>query len=496
MNVFRESVPYFKKQLPFFGLCMLLGWCSVLLSLLAPMVLGLVVDYVMTPVLTGEPPNTNRTLLARFINPYITENGALLAADPSAYYMNVLVRLCLMFAVIAGVRYLIHYTRWNTAHGMGVAAERVLRRAVFRRMITQNTIMLQKYTAGELLSISNGDIVMVKDMFVHMLPFFTESILAIGLSVFFLLSVNAYLIILPAAVGVFMMAFTVRYIRKMRGVFNGIRAANVELNSCVAENINGVRLIRAFAREDYEKAKFDRKNENYRDALNKHALTWSKYTALFNALSQTIQIGSLVLGVLFVLSADPAVHISVGGYIMFMTYVVNISTPMMNLANQAGALQQATISGTRMYTFLNTYNVIKDPEKPVPVKGGRPNIQMSGVTLQLDEKILLKHVDLNVPYGKTVGIMGRTGSGKSALLKTFMRFFETTKGVTKINGIDVKYVAIEDLRKQFAYVPQDVFLFSDTVDSNIAFADPDCPHERVVDAAKAAEADGFIHKLP
>jgi ATP-binding cassette subfamily B protein len=77
-----------------------------------------------------------------------------------------------------------------------------------------------------------------------------------------------------------------------------------------------------------------------------------------------------------------------------------------------------------------------------------------------------------------------------------MRFFEATKGVAKINGIDVKYVAIEDLRKQFAYVPQDVFLFSDTVDSNIAFADPDCPRERVARAAEAAEADGFIRKLP
>jgi ATP-binding cassette subfamily B protein len=168
---------------------------------------------------------------------------------------------------------------------------------------------------------------------------------------------------------------------------------------------------------------------------------------------------------------------------------------MISLANISGTLQQAMISGTRMFTFLNTSNVIRDPARPVPISGA-PHLQLSGVTLQLDEKILLKHVDLDIPYGKSVGIMGKTGSGKSALLKTFMRFFEATRGVVKINGVDVKYVEIEALRRQFSYVPQDVFLFSNTVDSNIAFAEPDCPHEKVVSAAEAAEAADFIAKLP
>jgi len=490
MNIVKESAKYFKKYTPFYIFCLIIGSCGIFFALLAPMVLGLVVDYVMTPLFSGNGvPAENATFLARLIDPYVA------AQAPAKYdYTGILLRLCVMLAAIQLIRYAVHYMRWNTMHSSGVASERILRRSVFHRMITQNTTILSKYTAGELLSISNGDIVMVKEMYFQ-ISHFIDSFLWIGLSAFFLLSINPYLIILPAAGGIVMMLLTVRYTRKMRVVFNGIRSASIELNSLVSENINGVRVIRAFAREDYEKGKFNKKNENYREALNFHAETWSKYTAFFSGLSQFIQIGSLVLGVIFVLSANPAIHISVGAYVAFMAYIVGISNPMMNLANIAGALQQAAISGNRMFTFLNTNNAIKDPENPVPIEGA-PHIKMRSATLQLDDKFLLKNIDLDVPYGKSVGIMGKTGSGKSALLKTFMRFYETTEGETMINGVNIKNVAIDDLRRQFSYVPQDVFLFSDTVESNIAFADPDCPHEKITAAAEAAEAGGFIEKLP
>ena len=491
MNVIKQSFKYFKKLFPFFVLCLLLGIAADLVFNFMPQVLQLVVDYVLTPIFTGERAQS-RSFLAPALQTYLDANPV----PTNDFYWGLLLRLVLMFFCFAACRWLLHYTRWNMAHGLSVESERGLRNAVYKRMVTQNTVVLNKYTAGELLSISNGDIISVKDLYISHLPAFIQSFGMVIMSAVFLVNINPYLSIAPAAIGLLMAFISRVYVKKMRVIFNGIRSASIELNSCVTENINGVRVVRAFAREDYELKKFDVKNESYKEALFKHAKTWSKYQAVFGSLVQVINFSSIILGAVFALMPQTSsLHISAGEFITFMTYVFNISGPINNMANIMGNIQQVTISGTRLFTFLNTYNAIKDPENPAPV-ADKPALEMKNVTLQLDDKFLLKDINLSIPYGKKVGIMGKTGSGKSALIKTFMRFYETTQGETLAGGVNIKNVSIDALRRKFSYVIQDVFLFSNTVDSNIAFYDPDAPDEKVFAAARVAQAEDFIQKLP
>ena len=487
MNILKQSFKYFKKKYHVFILFILAGIIGDLLWQFIPQVLQLVVDYILTPIFTGERP-VSQSYIAPVLNPFIQ-------AYPNDYW-GLLLRLGLILFCLSAARWLLHYFRWEAVQRAAVGCQRRLRNDIYMRMVTQNSTVLNKYTAGELLSVSNGDPLAIHDFYVSHMPNLIQSFFVVVMSAVFLININPYLAIAPAAIGLLMAFISRVYVKKMRVIFNDVRTASIELNSCVTENINGVRVVRAFAREDYELKKFDGKNESYKEALFKHAKTWSKYQSVFGALVQVINFSSIILGAVFALmpAASP-LHITAGEFITFMAYVFNISGPINNMANIMGSIQQSAISANRVYTFLNTYNAIKDPENPAPV-ADKPALEMKNVTLQLDDKILLKDINLSIPYGKKLGIMGRTGSGKSALIKTFMRFYETTQGETTAGGVNVKDVSIDALRRKFSYVIQDVFLFSNTVDSNIAFYDPDGSDEKVFAAARVAQADDFIQKLP
>jgi ATP-binding cassette subfamily B protein len=157
--------------------------------------------------------------------------------------------------------------------------------------------------------------------------------------------------------------------------------------------------------------------------------------------------------------------------------------------------QQQLVSGGRIMKFMKTEILIKKPEFPEFMKSDT-NIELKDATIKIGEKTLLNNINLDITQGKKIGIMGKTGSGKTVLLKALSRIYDTTSGEILINGIDLKKYNLEDIRNKYSYVFQDVFLFSNSIDANIAFANPDIEHEEVINAAKIAQADNFITKLP
>ena len=206
--------------------------------------------------------------------------------------------------------------------------------------------------------------------------------------------------------------------------------------------------------------------------------------------SQSVSLGSMIIGVILAVKG----YMTVGQFTTFTAYVNMINSPIIMLANYIGVMQNSVICGTRMFTFLNTSNIISDPAEPLEIVG-KPNLSMRNVSIKLDDNEELKNVSVDIPYGKKVGIMGKTGAGKSVMIKAFTRLFETSIGETCINGQNIKNYRVEDVRRQFAYVMQDVFLFSNTVDSNIAYYNPDASREDVERVAKIAQAHDFIEKL-
>lgn len=479
MNVIKESFKYCRKYTPAWIIVILLGVTTVLAQLLLPQVPQLIVDMIINPLLGEKVIINPNNVFIGFISGFADND-----------YWGKFGSVIIIFLILLLTIYCSHYIRWNISHAYGVKAEKDMKQAVFAKLITQNSVVMERYTSGDLMSIANSDPVVIKDFYCLYFPIIIDQVLALTLAIFFLSRISLLLMILPFILGIATIFVTVSYTRALRKRYNHIRECSISLNSCVQENINGVRIIRAFASEDIEIKKFRKRNDSFRDAFISQSKTVAKYQVIFGTMGQLVSIGSIIMGIVLASRGQ----ITTGEFTTFLTYVFMINNPLINITNYMGAIQNSMIAGNRMFTFLNTNNVIVNIDNPKDIVG-KPNLSMREVTVQLDDKEELKDINIDIPYGKKLGIMGKTGSGKSVLLKSLARFYETTRGETSINGINIKDLRVDDVRKQFSYVMQDVFLFSNTVDANIALYDIETPHETVVEAAKIAEADNFINKL-
>ncbi|HHW89432.1 MAG TPA: ABC transporter ATP-binding protein [Clostridiales bacterium] len=482
MSAFWQAWGYFKKHWFVFVFCFFLGYFFIFIAQVIPQVLQLILDKVIMPALGKTNIKESSSIFLPLLNKIVGDSADLTKS---------LITLVVLLLLLAFTRHITHYIRWNLAHTRAVDCERDLRNAAFRKIITQNSMTLNRYTSGELLSIAQSDVIMIKDMFIHYIPLTLESFMHVFLAVFFITRINWYLAILPLCVGV-AMAITSRVnMKKMRQIYNEIRNRSIDLNSCVQENINGIRIVKAYAAEGQEIKKFDQRNENYKNAYFKHTQVWSKFNALFASFAQIAYLGSIIIAIFLGLDGK----VTIGEFGSFVYYIGSITNPLINMSYHVSQLQQSLVCADRLFTFINTNNMIADAEDAISIKE-KPNLAIESASLTIDNKPILTDINLELPYGKKLGIMGKTGSGKSSLLKLMTRFYDVTKGAVLINGADIRKIKLEDVRLQFGYVMQDVFLFSNTIDANIAFFNPDISHEEVIKAAKAAQAHDFIMDMP
>jgi len=477
MNVVKEGYKYTKGYRWALVLIVLLGWTGIVAALLLPLAPQLLVDRIINPLAGLEPVHNPANPFSRVL-------------DGASSYWGMFGRLLIIFGTIAATRYITHYIRWNLAHHIGPLHEGKMRYAAFDKLLTQNSAVIRQYTSGDLLSIVNVDPIAVKDLFFVNLALALDQILLLGMAVYFLWIINPALIVVPLISGAVMAATAVRFIRAMRRRFNEIRESSIALNSCINENINGVRIVRSYAAEKVEQSKFDRLNARYRDAFCRQADTNSKYQTVFLSIGHILVMSSLILGIVLAVNGS----ISLGEYATFMAYVLMLSGPIGLMANVFGQMQNAFVAGHRMFTFINTGDYIAQKTDALPITMP-PHIRLEGVSVSLDDSARLAGVDIDIPYGKTLGVMGRTGAGKTVLVKALTRLHDASAGAVYINGVNIKDCITEDVYRCYGIVFQDVFLFSNTVDANIAFYSPNIEHDKVVEAAKNAEADGFIRRL-
>lgn len=463
--------------------CFILGCFFILVSQLIPQVTQLILDKVILPVLGMVNEKESSSVFLPLLNKIL--------GDPSADLTKTFITLAICWFLLVFLRHAAHYIRWNLGHSRSVDCENDLRSAVFRKMINQNSVVLSRYTSGELLSIAQSDIVMIKDMFIHYIPLSLESFVYVIFAVFFITRIHWSLAVFPLVMGAAMAIASRLNMKKMREVYNDIRNRSIDLNTCVQENINGIRIVKAYVAENQEIKKFDQKNLAYKKAYYKHTNVLSSFNALFASFAQIAYLGSIVIAVFLGLKGK----LTIGEFGSFVYYIGAITNPLTNLSYHVSQLQQSLLCADRVFTFLNTSNVITDIENPVRITQ-KPHLVIENASLTIDNKPILTDISLDLPYGKKLGIMGKTGSGKSSLLKLMARFYEVTKGAVLINGTDIRNIKLDDVRRQFGYVMQDVFLFSNTIDSNIAFYNPDASQEDVKKAAQAAQAHDFITAMP
>jgi len=258
------------------------------------------------------------------------------------------------------------------------------------------------------------------------------------------------------------------------------------------ENINGVRVIRAFSTTEDEQRKFDVANADFRDANLRQVRLWSKYHIGLYLVGALPHFFVLVTGSVFVITGA----MSIGSYVAVGSYIGFIINPITNLSSFIMSIRQMFTCANRIFTFLETGVTIKSKENPVIVSGDRADIRFEHVNLTINSKKILEDITIDLPQGKSLGIVGPTGCGKTMLCNLLCRFIDPVSGNITINGVCYTDAELHSLRRMFSYVPQEVFLFSETIQKNIALYDPDIPFEKVEQAARTAQAEEFIQKLP
>ncbi|NPV69345.1 MAG: ABC transporter ATP-binding protein [Firmicutes bacterium] len=283
-----------------------------------------------------------------------------------------------------------------------------------------------------------------------------------------------------------------RFSGSVRPQFGGIREQQAQMNAVLQESISGVRVVRAFAREEHEIGRFDRENrENYVRQV-RLGRTLSYYANYMNFLSAIGPAVTLLVGGSIVLAGK----LSLGSLAAMGLYLSQITMPVRMFGFVIAMYQMAMASGKRIFDILDTRSDIVDAPGATPLPPVRGSVRVENVTFEREGKRILDSIDLDVAPGEIVAILGPTGSGKSSLVNLIPRFYDPSSGRVLIDGHDIKKVTVDSLRRQVAVVSQDVFLFSTSIRENISYGRPGAPLADVIEAAKAAQIHDFIVGLP
>ena len=280
--------------------------------------------------------------------------------------------------------------------------------------------------------------------------------------------------------------------KRIRPVFANIREQNAVLNTRTQENLAGVRVVKAFAREDYEEERFYEDNQTLLKLNLRATYVWSRFVPLMELLSGLCTPVALIGGALLTASGrmDVGTLVGVTGYIWMLT------NPVRALSNIINMTAQAITSAEKLLYYMDFGSRIREKPDAISPAKFEGAVEFDNVTFSYGGEPVLKNINLKVEPGQTIAVMGATGAGKSTLCLLLGRFYDVMQGRVLVDGVDVRDQKLDVLRREIGYVPQETFLFSDTLEDNIRFGRVDAPHERVVQAADVACATEFIDQMP
>lgn len=280
--------------------------------------------------------------------------------------------------------------------------------------------------------------------------------------------------------------------KKLDKVYEAISEENAELTTIAEENLAGVRTVKAFAREKFEISKFLSHNKRYYDLNMSEAKTMVKYDPVFNFMGVLLPIMCTVLGGISVMEGQ----MDIGSLAAYVEYSRNCTWPVEALGWLVNSISSAVASRKKIRKIFEQKSSIVEKAEPVVLDCVKGNIEFSNVSFDIGITNILSDINFSVEQGKTLGIMGATGSGKSSVINLLERFYDTTEGTVKIDGVDVKDLSLSQIRENISVVMQDVFLFSDSIKENIKMGKRDVLElEGVKEAAKKAKASGFIEDM-
>ena len=367
-----------------------------------------------------------------------------------------------------------------------------LRRRLFEKLQYSDMRFFDSHRTGDIMTRMSADL----DWCRHFLAFIDYRILdAVCTFVFatvYLTLVNWKLTLLLIVITPVLLLITKFFSKHVRPRFVFMREKLSEMNTAAQENIAGNRVVKAFAREEYEKERFEEKNRAFMNSHLRINKLWLTFFPMIELLVNAIQLVTVFVGGLFIIRGE----LTPGELAIFTGLSWAVSNPMRELGNLINDLQRFSTSAAKVMELHYNKPEILDAPDAVDHARMKGQIEFSHVTFRMDNKPILEDVSFSVQPGQTVAVMGPTGSGKTTLIHLLARFYDVNEGEIRVDGCDVRQWKLSQLRSGIGTATQDVFLFSDTVEGNVAFGNQELTLDEVRDFARRADAAEFVEKLP
>ena len=367
-----------------------------------------------------------------------------------------------------------------------------LRRRLFTKMQYSDMPFFDAHRTGDLMTRMSADLDWCRHFLAYIDYRIIDAVCTFVFATIYLVTVNWKLTLLLIVITPILLVISRFLSRHIRPRFMFMRERLADMNTAAQENIAGNRVVKAFAREEYEKERFEKKNKAFMDSHLRINKLWLSFFPVIELLVNAIQLVTVFVGGLFIIQGE----LTPGELAIFTGLSWAVSNPMRELGNLINDLQRFSTSAAKVMELYYANSSIADAPDAVTHERIQGKIEFDHVSFAYDSKPVLTDVSFSVEPGKTVAVMGPTGSGKTTLISLLARFYDVTEGAVRVDGCDVKQWKLDELRGGIGTATQDVFLFSDTVEGNIAFGNQDLTLDEVKDFARRADASEFADKLP
>ncbi len=458
-RLWRFARPYRWRLLAGF----LLSLASTAATLVPPYLTMPMMDKVLIPFQNGKPIDT--ALVSLYL-------GGLLGAALLAWILG-----------------------WARTYILALVSERIgsdLRTTTYEHLLMLSQEYFGGKRTGDLMARIGSETDRI-NIFIslHFLDFATD-VLMIGMTTAILVSINAKLALitlLPLPV----IACLIHVVReKLRTGFERVDRIWAEVTNVLADTIPGIRVVKAFAQEKREAARFRASNRHNLDVNDKVNRVWSLFGPTVTLLTE---VGLLIIWA-FGIWQISRYEISVGVLTAFLAYIGRFYTRLDSMSRIVSVTQKAAAGAKRIFDVLDHVSSVPEPVNPVHLPNVSGRIELANVGFRYGTRSVTRDVSLTIEPGEMVGLVGHSGSGKSTMVNLICRFYDVTEGAILIDGVDIRSLPVAEYRRHIGLVLQEPFLFFGTIAENIAYGKPDATREEIIDAARAAHAHEFILRLP
>lgn len=382
----------------------------------------------------------------------------------------------------------------NYGHVMGAKMEYDMRAELFGHMQKLSFSFYDDAKVGQLMSRITSDLFDITELLHHGPENIILSVLKITGAFVILVSINGWLALAAFAVLPFMFAFALILNKKMRRAFRANRVKIADINAQIEDNLSGIRVVKSFANEDIENEKFRVGNDGFLAAKKNSYHYMGSFQAGVGVFTTMIQVSVILVGTVLIAHG----RVDMTDLVTFLLYIGVFTDPIRTLVDFTEQFQNGYTGFERFQEIMNIRPDIEDSPDATPIGMVKGEIEFDNVSFQYkdNQENVLNHINLKVPAGAYMALVGSSGAGKTTLCSLIPRFYDVTGGRIMIDGKDIRSVTLKSLRDQIGMVQQDVYLFAGTIFENIQYGKPGATREEVIEAAKNANAHEFIMAFP